>query len=146
MLALHIALYVLLGSALLFAIIELGLTGFIISQYGGSRRELSCDSYTDCSYVNVKNSVPGIFGFVIFTAVWTMLVTVAAAVLPWFYARKGGVTTKFNMILGIVTIVVYFVTCIFWLASFADIVSEYNSGFGYGDYLNAVIAFAVLLW
>lgn len=145
MLALHIALYVLLGTALAFAIIELGLSAYIVSGFDGTRRAFRCNGLS-CGYYNVKYSTPGILAFLIFTAVWTMLISVAAALLPWFFARRGTVTAKLNMILGIVTIVVYFITSVFWLACFADIVNMYGTGSGTSDYLNAVIAFAVLLW
>jgi len=145
MLALHIALYVLLGTALAFAIIELGLSAYIVSGFDGTRRAFQCNGLS-CGYYNVKYSTPGILAFLIFTAVWTMLISVAAALLPWFFARRGTVTAKLNMILGIVTIVVYFITSVFWLACFADIVNMYGTGSGTSDYLNAVIAFAVLLW
>jgi hypothetical protein len=67
-------------------------------------------------------------------------------VLPWFYARKGAVTSKLNGILGVTFIVLYFVTFVFWLACFADIEAELGGGVSWSDYLNAVIAFGVLLW
>jgi hypothetical protein len=145
MLALHIALYVLLGTALLFAIVELGLSAYVVSGYSGSFEEYTCNGFS-CGYQTVKVSTPGILAFLVFVSLWTMIVSVAAAVLPWFYARKGNVTSKLNMILGISTIVVYFITSVFWLACFADIVTIFGAGNVYSDYLNAVVAFAVLLW
>ncbi|KAJ5392638.1 hypothetical protein N7509_008128 [Penicillium cosmopolitanum] len=145
MLALHTALYVLLGTALVFAIVELGLSAYVVSGYSGNAEEWSCDAFT-CGYHTVKVSTPGILAFLVFVSLWTMIVSVAAAVLPWFYARKGNVTSKLNMTLGISTIVVYFITSVFWLACFADIVTIFGAGNVYNDYLNAVVAFAVLLW
>lgn len=145
MLALHIALYVLLGTALAFAIVELGLSAYVVSEIGGTRRAFRCNGLS-CGYYNVKSSTPGILAFLIFTAVWTMLISVAAAILPWFFARRGAVTGSLNMILGIITIVVYFITSVFWLACFADIVNVYGTGDSTNNYLNAIIAFAVLLW
>ncbi|KAJ5290793.1 hypothetical protein N7478_000044 [Penicillium angulare] len=145
MLALHISLYALLATSLVFAIIELGLSGYVASVWGGTTEELSGNYYSGYYYTDVHVSTPGILDFLIFNSVWTMLVTVAAAVLSWFYTRKGA-ASKLNTILGIAFAVVYFITMVFWLACFADIASMLNGSTSTSDYLNAVIAFAVILW
>ncbi|EPS31057.1 hypothetical protein PDE_06011 [Penicillium oxalicum 114-2] len=146
MIVLHIALYALLGTCLTFSVIELGLSGYVVSFFSGTDQEWTWDPDTGYNWTTVHSSAPGILDFFIFNAVWTILVSVAAAVLPWFYARKGGVSPKLNTILGISYIVAFFVTSIFWLACFADIAARLGGGISWSDYLNAMIAFAVLLW
>lgn len=145
MLALDIALYALLGTSLVFSIIELGLAAYVASAWTGSHRVSYYDPWGGYGYENVNISAPPIVDFLLFTAVWSMLVTGASLFLPWFFTRKGS-SSKLNMILGIVFTAVYFVTMVFWLASFADIASYLGGGTSTSDYLNAVIAFAVLLW
>jgi hypothetical protein len=146
MLALHIALYVLLGTCLAFAIVELGLSAYVASIWSGDRETYTWNPYEGYVYTTVHVSAPGILIFIVFSACWTILVSAAALVLPWFYTRKGAVTGKLNTILGVSFIVVYFITSVFWLACFADIEAQLGGGTSYSDYLNAVIAFAVLLW
>ncbi|RHZ43225.1 wax synthase family protein [Aspergillus thermomutatus] len=138
---------VLLGTAFVFAVIELGLGGHLASFYTGSRKVAVYDpaSTWGYSYKTVSSSVPGILAFLLFTAVWTLLVCAAAALLPWFYRAKAAAGSRLNTILTGVLVGVYFVTMVFWLACFADIAAELG-GWSYSDYYNAVIAFAVLLW
>ncbi|KAJ5778763.1 hypothetical protein N7520_002009 [Penicillium odoratum] len=145
MIAFHIALYAILATSLVFAIIELGLCAYVASVWGGTREELYYDSYGDLEYGDVNISIPGILAFLIFTSCWTMLVTPGGVLLSWFYTRKGA-TGKISTILGVVFSVVYFITMVFWLACFADIASDLDGYTSHNDYLNAVIAFAVLLW
>ncbi|KAJ5698058.1 hypothetical protein N7462_000063 [Penicillium macrosclerotiorum] len=146
MLALHIVLLVLLSVSLAFAIVELGLSAYVATFWGRSYKEYYWDPYEGYVYKTVHESTPGILIFIIFSACWTILAVVAALVLPWFYARKGFVSTTLNTILGIGFTVVYFVTSVFWLACFADIESLLGGATSSNDYLNAVIAFAILLW
>ena len=145
MLALHIVLYVLLGTSLTFSIIELGLAGYGTSVYSGDREVASYNYYEGLTYSTVHVTPPAILIFTLFASCWSILVCTAALVLPWHYSRKEFVTPKLNATLGISTIVVYFVTSVFWLASFADIVAELGGGSIF-DIVNAIIAFAVLLW
>ncbi|KAJ5605286.1 hypothetical protein N7510_010440 [Penicillium lagena] len=146
MLALDIALYAILGTSLVFSIIELGLAAYVASAWTGAHQVSYYNPWEGgYSYENVNISAPPILDFLIFTAVWTMLVTGASLFLPWFFTRKG-FSSKLNTILGIVFTAVYFVTMVFWLAAFADITSYLGGGTSTSDYLNAVIAFAVLLW
>lgn len=146
MLALHIILYVLLGTSLTFSLIELGLAGYGTSLYSGNQEVASYNYYGGLTYSTVHVTPPAILIFVLFACCWSILVCTAALVLPWYYSRKEFVTPKLNATLGISTIVVYFVTSVFWLASFADIVAELGGGGSVFDVVNAVIAFAVLLW
>ncbi|KAJ5201368.1 uncharacterized protein N7498_006031 [Penicillium cinerascens] len=146
MLALHTALYALVGTCFLFSVVELGLCAYIASVWSGTRSVGYDDLFAGYVPKNVDVSTPGILTFLIFSACWSILVAVAALVLPWFYTSKGFVTAKLNAILGIVFAVVYFVTWVFWLACFADIASMLGGFTSYNNFLNAVIALAVLLW
>lgn len=146
MLSLHLALYALSGSCLAFSIIELGLSGNLATIWGGTRQVPYWDPYNGYKYRSVHVATPGIVDFLIFSACWSILATIAALVLPWFYTRKGLVNTMLSTILGVALAVVYFVTSVFWLACFADIASLLGGLTSSSDSLNAVIAFAVLLW
>lgn len=145
MLALHITLWALLGTCLAFSIIELGLVAYVASVWGGTRK-IPYYYFGETLYTTVHVQTPGIVDFLLFTACWSILASVAAAVLPWFYTRKGALSTQLNTILGVSSCVVFFVTSVFWLAGFADIASMLAGTVSFSDYLNAVIAFAVLLW
>ncbi|KAF4154699.1 hypothetical protein CNMCM6936_006928 [Aspergillus lentulus] len=139
---------VLLGVAFVFALIELGLGGHIAAVSTGSRKIPVYDSSSawGYSYRTIKFSVPGILAFQIFTAVWTMLVSVAAFLLPWFLRVKAAPGTRLHSIITGVLGGVYFVTMVFWLACFADIAAKLDGLGASSDYYNAVIAFAVLSW
>lgn len=138
----------LLGISFVFAVIEIGLAGHIASTATGSRRIPVYDgsSTWGYSYKTIKFSVPAIVAFVIFTAVWTMLVSVAAILLPWFFRARAAAGSLLNTILTGALGAAYFVTMVFWLASFADIAAKLDGLGATSDYYNAVIAFAVLLW
>ncbi|KAH1545131.1 hypothetical protein KXX57_004850, partial [Aspergillus fumigatus] len=136
----------LLGVAFVFAVIELGLGGHIASISTGSRKIPFYDpsSSWGYSYKTIKYSVPGIVAFQIFTSVWTMLVSVAAFLLPWFLRVKAAPGTRLNTIITGALGGAYFVTMVFWLACFADIATKLGELGATSDYYNAVIAFAVL--
>jgi len=140
MLALNIVLYALWGTSLLFAIVELGLSAFVVSSFQNSTQEVE----TWGGFVDVKVKAPAIVDFMVFSSLWTILVTVAAVVLPWYYTRKGSVTPKLNTILASSFVAAYSVTMVFWLASFADLATYWNVIAD--SYNGALIAFAVLLW
>lgn len=145
MLALHIALYALLGSALFLAIVQLGLTAYVVSYWGDNYSNYSIDFSGGYPYrTAVRASTPDSLALLVFAACWTILVTIAALVLPWLFTRKGTTTGKLNTILGIGFAVAYFVTMAFWLAGFGDLVAK--TGGNWSDYVNAIIAFAVILW
>ena len=145
MIALHIALYTILATSLVFAIIELGLCAYVATFFGGTTQEYYYNVYGGYSTQDVKVSTPPILAFLLFSACWTILITPGGVALSWFYTRKG-VSEKISTILGIVFAVVYFVTMVFWLACFADLASLLGGFTSFNDYFNAVIAFAVLLW
>jgi hypothetical protein len=145
MLALNIVLYALLGTSLAFAIVELGLSAFVAAAFSATQEIDSWSVYSSYSYqVNVEP--PPILVFLVFSSVWTILVTIAALVLPWYYTRKGFVSAKLNTVLAAIFVAIYFVTMVFWLACFADLASLLGGGISISSYYNAVIAFGVLLW
>lgn len=146
MLALDIALWALLGTCLAFSIIELGLAAYVASIWDGTQRAPYWDPYQGYVYSSFHVETPGIVDFLLFSACWSILASVAAVVLPWFYTRKGPASAQLNTILGVASSVVFFITSVFWLACFADIASLLAGEISTSDYLNAVIAFAVLLW
>ncbi|KAJ5557962.1 hypothetical protein N7535_009455 [Penicillium sp. DV-2018c] len=137
MLALNIILYALLGTSLVFAIIELGLSAYVTSISSGT---------VSNGYYYYDVDPPAIVIFLVFSSVWTMLVTSAALLLPWYYARKGSVSAKLHTILAAITVAVYFVTMVFWLAAFADLANLVSGYTNIDPYYSAVLAFAVLLW
>lgn len=143
--ALHLALFALLGSALVLAIVELGLSAYVVSSWGEGRRKVSFSVYGGYSYHNVRSSTPGILVFLLFASCWTIWITIATAVLPCFLARKSAVKPALNTVLGITFAVVYFATMAFWLAGFADLATRLHGSKSI-EYLDAIIAFAVLLW
>jgi hypothetical protein len=140
MLALNIILYALLGTSLVFAIVELGLSAFVVSAFANTTQEVE----TWGGFVDVNVKAPAIVDFMVFASLWTILVAVAAVLLPWFYTRKGSVTPKLNTVLGASLVAGYAVTMIFWLAAFADLATYVNAIAD--SYFGALIAFAVLLW
>ncbi|CAI7611286.1 unnamed protein product [Penicillium bialowiezense] len=137
---LNIILYALLGTSFVLGVVELGLSAFVVSAVENTTQEYD----TWSGYINVNVKAPAIVDFIVFCSLWTMLITVAALLLPWFYTRKGSVTPKLNTVLAASFVATHFVTMVFWLAAFADLATylDYISN----DYYNAMIAFAVLLW
>ncbi|KAJ5797235.1 uncharacterized protein N7518_005775 [Penicillium psychrosexuale] len=146
MLALSIVLYALLGTSLAFAIVELGLSAFIAAAYSGTQEIETWSAYSGYSYSQVNVNPPALLVFLIFSSVWTILITIAALVLPWYYTRKGLVTAKLNTVLAAIFVATYFVTMVFWLACFAELASLLGGATSASSYCNTVIAFGVLLW
>lgn len=143
--ALHIALYAVLGTSAAFALVELGLCAYVASLYGGTVEEAYYNPYYGVQEQAVKLTTPPILDFLLFSAVWTLLISAGALVLPWFYSRRA-TGAKLNQVFAGLLISVYFVTWVFWLACFADLASYLGGGVSYNNYFNAILAFAVLLW
>ncbi|KAJ5457433.1 hypothetical protein N7475_008821 [Penicillium sp. IBT 31633x] len=144
MLALDIVLYSLLATSLAFAIVELGLSAYVTSAYSGRQIIADWSAYSGYSYIKLKP--PAIIIFLVFSSCWTMLVTLAALLVPWYYTRKGFVTKRLNTVLAATFVAIYFVTMVFWLACFADIASVLEGVSTANPYFSAIIAFGVLLW
>lgn len=112
---------VLLGTALVFAILELGLSAYVVSvvdYYHQSR-----------------------FNFIVFSSIWTMLVTAFLLLFPMASKRKS---SSYGWIVG-TTLALNCLTMIFWLGGFAAFADLWLGDFLIGV-LAAELAFAVLLW
>jgi hypothetical protein len=120
----------LLGTILVFSIIELGLSAWAVS-------------VTDGTYYGRRYDSPGEFGFLLFASLWTLLVVGVLTVLEFLGGRKGGVSHRFSW-LGWATLATNFVTWVFWLAGFSALAAFY--GGNPRGAAGALLAFAVMLW
>ena len=116
------AIFGLLGLALVWSIIELGLSAYAV------------DVTWSRSIANDR------FGFLVFASLWTMLLTAFYILFPIFSRRSGGAEARWFSPL---TLALNFVTTIFWLAGFAAVADLYGSA---GGVAGAILAFAVMLW
>ncbi|KAE8139005.1 hypothetical protein BDV38DRAFT_57775 [Aspergillus pseudotamarii] len=139
--------FALLGTTFAFAVVELGLTGYIVSLFTQGYTGYLYDPWTN-GYTSqtVRIVVSPILAFILFNSIWTMLVSVATAVIPWVFRSKATVGTGLNKLITIGLLGLYFVTMVFWLASFATVAARLSYGAGESDYVNVIIAFAVLIW
>lgn len=119
-----LSILVLLCTAFVFSIIELGLSAWAVN-------------VTPSGYIANDR-----FGFLVFCSVWTILVTAFLIAFPYFGTRsRGDVERWFTP----TTIALNAVTMIFWLAGFAADADLYN-GFSPRGTAGALLAFAVMLW
>ena len=134
MLVVDIAILALLGTALVFSIIELGLSAYVVS--------LTDRSY-NYGYGTYRTETPGEYAFLLFDSLWTLLVVGVLAALDFFGARRGGVSRPYPW-LGWATLALNFLTWVFWLAGFAALAAFFGGNpRGVGG---ALLAFAVMLW
>lgn len=147
---LHITLLALLGSALVFFIIQLGLLGHAIALFN---QVIEVPVYTDgdgygygftITYETTKIGTPPIIAFLIFAAVWSVVVSAAAVGVPVCFHAKG--KHGYNAWLAPALIGVYFVTWVFWIAGFVDLAVVVGDSLAGSPYINAIIAFGVLVW
>lgn len=142
--ALHITLLALLGTALAFSFIQLGLLAHAISILNQVVEVPVYDYGFGFTYETTKIGTPAIIAFLMFAAVWSILVSAAALGLPLFFHSKG--QHACNAWLAPALIAVYFVTWVFWLAGFADLAAVVGDSLVGSPYIDAIIAFGVLLW
>lgn len=121
----------LLGTILVFSIIELGLSAWAVSVTDGR------------SVYGYRYSAPGEYGFLVFASLWTLIVVGVLVVLEFVGGRKGGVSHRFSW-LGWATLIINAVTWVFWLAGFAALAAFF--GPGPQGAAGALLAFAVMLW
>lgn len=126
---LNTALLVLPAVALLFSIIELGLSGYVV--------HVTMHRYY---FMTLKERVD----FLLFNSIWTILVSAFLIFLPLMSARRG-VTSKSNTWISPVTLTLNILTMIFWLAGFAALANLFG-GFVLTGIIGATLAFAILLW
>lgn len=131
---LHTVLYALLGTAFVFAVIELGLSAYTQSLFESASR------------YSYYTAAPPVVGLLIFASILTMLVTGSALFVPWFFASRGPLSRSFKTIMSIVHVGTYFVTMVFWLAGFADLANIMGPNVGMSRHADAMLAFAILLW
>jgi hypothetical protein len=117
------------ATALVFAIIELGLSAHLT--------DITID----------ETSAHDRFGYTVFCSLWTMLVAGFLLVFPML-SRRGGNSIQSShqeRWMAPLTLALNSLTMIFWLASFAAIADLYNGVRVTGE-LAAVLAFAVIEW
>jgi Membrane-associating domain len=127
---LDLSLLALYGAALLFAVIELGLSADIVD-------------VTSYGYYGTNER----YSFALFCSVWTILVAGFLLVFP-FVSKRGGNTIQSShqeRWMAPLTIALNGLTMIFWLACFAALADLYN-GFSATGLAGAQLAFAVMLW
>lgn len=142
MLLLSVIVLSLLSTALAFSLVELGLVAYAVHYYDQSETiSYYCGYLEECDET-IHGTVPDIVAFLMFCAVWSVLITAIAIWLPFHYHKRDG--HHHNSWLAPGLIVVYFVTWVFWLAGFADLAYLYGSNAR--DIPAAILAFAVLNW
>ncbi|OKL62542.1 hypothetical protein UA08_02735 [Talaromyces atroroseus] len=142
MLLLSLILISLLGTALAFSLVELGMVAYGVHYYDQSETiEYYCGYLETCNET-IHGHVPDVVSFLMFCAVWSVLATAVAIWLPlWFHRRDAH---HHNRWLAPGLIAVYFVTWVFWLAGFADLANIIGTA-GTGI-IAAILAFAILNW
>ena len=124
-----LSLFALYLTALLFSVIELGLSGYIVD-------------VTSNSYYSTNSR----YAFALFCSIWTLLVAGFLVAFP-FLSRRGGnsiQSSHHERWMAPVTITLNALTFIFWLACFSSLADMYfRSPRGVAG---AQLAFAVMLW
>ena len=127
----NLAILCLLATILVFSVIELGLSAWAVSVTDNRR------------YYGYRSETPGEYSFLLFASLWTLLVVGVLGVLDFLSARKGGISRPYPW-LGWATLVLNFITWVFWLAGFSALAAFFG-GNPRGT-LGALLAFAVMLW
>jgi len=117
-----LVLLVLLCTALVFSIIELGLSADAV------------DLSIGASVAHDR------FSFIVFCSVWTLLLASFFIFFPYFSLRRDT-----ERLLAPLNIALNAVTMIFWLAGFAAVADLFGGGNPQGV-AGALLAFAVMLW
>jgi hypothetical protein len=141
---LDISFLALKGTALVLTIVELGLVAYLVWGFG---QTFTIPTYTygiGYTYETFQGTVPPSIAFLMFNSVWTLLVTAAALAVPILFHRRNA--AHHNSWLAPTLIAVYFVTWVFWLAGFADLATILGPYVNYSAYMDAVLAFGILLW
>lgn len=142
----HLALCVLLGICLASSIVELGLTAYVATFWRRPRQIPYWIPYQGYIYRSIHIDPPAIVDLLLFSACWSVLASIAAIVLPWFYTTRGPVSATLNTVLGVTFSVVFIASSTLWIACFADIETLLNGGTSSNVFVKVVIAFAVVLW
>lgn len=141
----------LLGTASVFALIELGLSAYIVS-LGSEHTYTYWDpnyagaGYGAYQYGTRKASAPAEVDFLLFCSLWTLLVAPALIILPIVWKSKTKVAGQdVQTISGPLTLAMNAIATIFWLAGFAALANLYD-GLNPQGIPGALLAFAVMLW
>ena len=125
---LTLILLALLVTSLVFTIVELGLSAYLV--------HVTASPY-------YSNSV---YDYLLFCAIWTLLVTAFLLSFPFVGRGKSSIAKHGSeRWLAPVTLALNFVTMIIWLAAFASLADMYN-GYNPQGVSGAQLAFAVMLW
>jgi hypothetical protein len=116
----------LLATALVFSVIELALSAYMLILF-------SAYSYS-------LNSMVTTFSFLVFASIWTLLTTAFDIVLPLLRAHSAPERPA----TAIITLLVNAMTMIFWLAVFVAL-EKTVGGLASVDLMGAITAFAILL-
>lgn len=160
MILIDVSLFILLTVALVFSIIELGLSADAVSQ-GTEHGTYFADGAGGFYYGLARGGPSSIASFLLFASLWSCIVSGVLLGLPFVQRRRalsqnasastaGGASSSSyarQYWLEILTLTLNAVTMIFWLAGFADLA---NLDDAYGGnpqgVAGALLAFAVLLW
>jgi hypothetical protein len=123
-----LSLLALLATAILFSIIELGLSAYIVD-------------ITDNSFFGTNDR----YAFTLFCSIWTILVAGFLLAFPFAHRNSSIHSAHHEHWLAPLTIALNAVTMIFWLACFAALADLYH-GFNPIGVAGAQLAFAVILW
>jgi hypothetical protein len=136
---------VLLGTSAVFSLIELGLSGAIIS--GGIPGHRLHYSYS-LGYIEVDSSskADSQINMLLFCSLWTLLVSSALIIFPIIWAQKRELAGRnIGTIFGPLTLGLNAITMIFWLSGFAALANDFRRGNLWGIQA-ALLAFAILIW
>lgn len=124
-----LAVLALLATAVVFSIIELGLSAHAV------------DVTSDFYYKTNDR-----YSYLVFCSVWTLLVTAFLIAFPFVSRRNSSnQAAHHERWLTPLTLVLNTVTMIFWLAGFAALADLYGDYSPHGE-PGALLAFAVMLW
>jgi len=140
---LDIVLIILLPLSLACAAVELGLSAYGV--YSTTRTyEAYCPDGFSYDICEVKVKAPAIIIYLVFASAWTLLTVGVGFLLSLLFGKRNPVGA--NKWLAPILITIYAINMIFWLAGFADVVSQLGGEVNSSDIVNAGVAFAALLW
>ena len=139
-----IILLILVPLSLALAAVELGLTAHGVYATTGTFLTYCDDGFYGYAPCEVNIKAPAIIIFLLFASVWTFLTVGAGFLVSLLVGKKNPV--RANKWLAPILITLYAINMIFWLAGFADVVSQLGGKIASTDMINAGVAFAILLW
>jgi Membrane-associating domain len=120
-----LSLFGLYATALLFSVIELGISGYIVD-------------VTSNEFYRTNDR----YAFALFCSIWTLLAAGFLVVFPLISRRRDRGSERW---VSPLTLALNALTMIFWLACFAALADLYH-GFNPQGVAGAQLAFAVMLW